>query len=87
MLAEHTGMHRERCQNALRWLVKKGLVYYGNDEYRVNEAGRAYHAACQARPLMGLEDFARWKAEALSGMDEKGEPTKIENPVIPKGKE
>ena len=84
MLSEHTGMHQERCHKALRWLINKGLVWYGNDEYGATGDGRAYHRACQRKPLMAEAEYAEWKREALSGMDSDGMETKIKNAVIPK---
>ncbi len=84
MLSEHTGMHPDRCHAALVWLIKMRFIWYGDDEYGATGDGRAYHKACERKPLMAQVEFAEWRAEALSGMDANGRETTIEGAVIPK---
>ena len=79
------GFDIARARAAVARLLRLHYLALDRGSYYVTGDGRAYQDAARRKPYIG-RDVSRWMDEALTGINEDGNPTKIENAAIP-GKE
>jgi len=79
-----SGLTEESTREALSLLLKRGYVQRGkNEQWFITFEGRnAYEDEMRARLMTGAGE-ARFKAEALTGITEAGERSKLTRAVLP----
>ncbi len=78
------GVRGERLTAALDWCVANEYAQYAQESYLITTVGRVYCEEAKGNPKIQVSNYQSWKDEALTGIDTKGQRSKITKAALPR---